>query len=499
MNDVHDNGHGRGAAPFSRRRMLLLMGGAVGAVGMSSCAQPELAAAPYNVNQWRQERGDRYLIAHRGSGDVVPEHTLEAYQAALDWGAKALEISVVMTSDGVLICQHDLTYDRTTTLRGLVSSQPSSVLQDGRVDIGRLGPRWQGDGRPRIARLDDTLRRIGRRAVLCIEPKDDNAYPPLVRMIEEQGLRDTVILKLEHTSPRISGAKAAGYPVFAYIGTPDAATPSAITQLASRLDKGRDVLVLPSTDNDGPLPVSTIEAAVATGVPVWVFPVHRRWETDYFFGHGVSGVLASSYGYLARSLQPLHEADWKSGAIASGEMTQFPDSDKVALQWPEPGVITLAAQQRQAFLTLGQLAPLERPKGPYQIDLEIRVDQLPSDSSSNFTLAFGHADDRYYEHRQGTLDGYHAMLRMDGTMELRKHRAGSADGVELGPSTSGSAPATGTWVGLRLTVGQDQIGWTRTDTGATVIGSDRQFRGDVVHIGRSSVDGKISIRSLKVV
>lgn len=477
--------------------MLALFGGAAAALSLSGCERadpPQL----YSVAQWRQERGDRYLIGHRGSGDVVPEHTLEAYQAAIGWGAKALEISVVMTSDGVLLCQHDLTYDRTTTLKGRVSSQPSSVLIDGRVNIDRLGPRWQGDRRPRIARLDDVLRKVGRQAALCIEPKDDAAYPALIRMIEEQGLREAAILKLNYTSPRIAMAKEAGYPVFAYIGNADDASAPTIKDLASRLEATQDVLVLPSTGRDGPLADSTIDAAVATGVPVWVFPVHRRWEVEYFFTRGVAGLLASSYGYVSKFVQPVQATDWDPGAIAPGEMTQFPDSDASGLAWPEPGVIALAAQRRQAFLTLGQLAPLERPNGPYQVDVDIRVDAMPEDDGSNFTLAFGHPDDKYYEHRQGTSDGYHAMLRMDGTMELRVHRAGSESGSELGKNVAGPAPGVGTWIGLRLSVGTKDITWTRTDTGATVTAQNGDFRGDYLHIGRSATDGKISVRSLRL-
>jgi glycerophosphoryl diester phosphodiesterase len=197
-------------------------------------------------------------------------------------------------------------------------------------------------------------------------------------------------------------------------------------------------------------------------------------------------------------VQPVRATEWESGAIASGEMTQFPDSDAAGLHWPEPGVIALAAQRRQAFLTLGQLAPLEHAAGPYQIDLEVRVDAMPENDGSNFTVAFAHTDDRYYEHRQGTLDGYHAMLRMDGTMELRVHRAGSESGSELGKNIPGPAPAVGKWIGLRLNVGAKQIDWTRTDTGATVSTQNSEFRGDILHIGRSATDGKISVRGLRV-
>ena len=136
----------------------------------------------FTVQDWVGQRGKGFLIAHRGAGDVVPEHTIEAYEAAVGWGAKALEISVARLSDDVLICHHDLTFDRTTNLKGKVSDFSSAVLTDARVDIPRLGPRWQG--RPpqgaasvRRARSDGRSRGVlhrgqGRRGL----PDDDRAH-----------------------------------------------------------------------------------------------------------------------------------------------------------------------------------------------------------------------------------------------------------------------------------------------------------------------------------
>lgn len=47
------------------------------------------------------------IIAHRGASGVRPEHTLSAYQLALDMGADAIELDLVPTRDGSLIARHD--------------------------------------------------------------------------------------------------------------------------------------------------------------------------------------------------------------------------------------------------------------------------------------------------------------------------------------------------------------------------------------------------------
>ena len=54
------------------------------------------------------------VIAHRGASGVLPEHTLAAYELAIDQGADFVETDLVLSADGVLICRHD-SYLGTTT------------------------------------------------------------------------------------------------------------------------------------------------------------------------------------------------------------------------------------------------------------------------------------------------------------------------------------------------------------------------------------------------
>ena len=47
------------------------------------------------------------LIAHRGASALRPEHTLAAYQKAIDDGADLIEADLVITRDGVLVSRHE--------------------------------------------------------------------------------------------------------------------------------------------------------------------------------------------------------------------------------------------------------------------------------------------------------------------------------------------------------------------------------------------------------
>jgi glycerophosphoryl diester phosphodiesterase len=448
------------------------------------------------VAAWRKARRAPYYIAHRGAGDVVPEHTFPSYLRALDWGADCVEISVVMSGDRELYCMHDLTLDRTTTLRGRVAAQTARVIDSARVRVPRLGSGWSGANMPRMPRLVDVLNTIGGHAVLCIEAKDDSAFPLMLEHIEVAGLRDTTMVKIDANSGRVQTAIDAGFPVFAYLGNPAVATASAISALGRRLDPDRDALVLPADEADGTyFSTDLIRRAVATEVPVWVFPVHRRSEAQHFADLGVQGMITPDLGYLSGSVPQAKNDSWASGRISPGELTRDPYSVDYALKWDEKGALGLDFPGRPSFVTLGQFCPIKA--GSYRIELDVAFDPLPSDRSEHMSIAFGHRDDRYYEHRLGQGDGYHAVLRRNGRMALYAHTDGRVSGQLLSSEAAGPALERGQWVRLTLDVTPTHLRWSR-DGGPTVQAQDGRFRGGYLHVGRSGNDGRLNVRRLVI-
>ena len=57
---------------------------------------------------------DVAVVAHRGDSRHHPENTLAAFEAAVRLGVPMVEFDVRATVDGVLVCVHDETLDRTT-------------------------------------------------------------------------------------------------------------------------------------------------------------------------------------------------------------------------------------------------------------------------------------------------------------------------------------------------------------------------------------------------
>ncbi|MDY6985937.1 MAG: glycerophosphodiester phosphodiesterase [Candidatus Thermoplasmatota archaeon] len=69
------------------------------------------------------------IIAHRGASGYLPEHTLEAYDAAYFMGSDYIEQDLVMTRDGVPICLHDIYLEPTTNVEEVF---PERCRNDGR-------------------------------------------------------------------------------------------------------------------------------------------------------------------------------------------------------------------------------------------------------------------------------------------------------------------------------------------------------------------------------
>ena len=138
-------------------------------------------------------------IAHRGASGHAPEHTMRAYEIALEMGADYIEQDLQMTRDGVLVVIHDDTLDRTAGgvgCSGAVRDLTRAELAT--CDAGR----WFNDARPDrshpdnvglgIPTLREVFERFGRGARYYIETKSPDEAPgmeeALVGELERAGL-----------------------------------------------------------------------------------------------------------------------------------------------------------------------------------------------------------------------------------------------------------------------------------------------------------------------
>ncbi|MFB9906489.1 glycerophosphodiester phosphodiesterase [Allokutzneria oryzae] len=118
------------------------------------------------------------IVAHRGASAHRAEHTLAAYELAIQQGADALECDVRLTRDGHLVCVHDRLLDRTSDGTGPVSTRTLAELAE--LDFGS----WYGAG-PEVGvlTLDALLALVAdheRRIRLFVETKHPIRYGGLV-------------------------------------------------------------------------------------------------------------------------------------------------------------------------------------------------------------------------------------------------------------------------------------------------------------------------------
>jgi len=71
----------------------------------------------------------KQLIAHRGASGYAPEHTFAAYDLAIEQKADFVEPDLAVAKDGVLICLHDDTLERTTNVEEVYPTRFSAEMK----------------------------------------------------------------------------------------------------------------------------------------------------------------------------------------------------------------------------------------------------------------------------------------------------------------------------------------------------------------------------------
>lgn len=133
-------------------------------------------------------------IAHRGFSSVAPENTLPAYRLAKQNGFYYVETDVSFTSDGVPVCLHDSTINRTSNGTGNINSLTWAEVQQ--YDFGS----WKSSeyAGTKIPSLEEFLT-LCRNIILhpYIELKDSATYSQaqiegLVDMVNNLGMKGKV-------------------------------------------------------------------------------------------------------------------------------------------------------------------------------------------------------------------------------------------------------------------------------------------------------------------
>lgn len=153
-------------------------------------------------------------VAHRGASAYAPEHTLAAYRLALAQGADFVEQDLAVSKDGVLICLHDPSLERTTDVEERFPSRFTEVVYEGKprrawlandftlaeiktLDAGSwFGPAFAGE---RVPTFDEAVALIRGRAGIYPELKTPEIYEG--RDVDFVALVETALDRLRLRGP----------------------------------------------------------------------------------------------------------------------------------------------------------------------------------------------------------------------------------------------------------------------------------------------------------
>ena len=134
----------------------------------------------------------------------APENTLAGIEAALNFGADAIEVDVRATSDDVPVLIHDDSVDRTTGGTGRIHEMPLSAVR--KLDAG---------GGQHIPTLAQTIDLIRGRALLVVEIKQPDIEEAVVRVIRDLGatvhceshsFAPDIVQRMRTAEPRMAAA-----------------------------------------------------------------------------------------------------------------------------------------------------------------------------------------------------------------------------------------------------------------------------------------------------
>lgn len=155
-----------------------------------------------------------FFVAHRGGGRNWPEMTAFAYDQAVALPyVKAIEVSVSISSDGVLVCSHDANTLRMTGVNHEIEKTAWATLSRLLVSARETDDPSQ-PARP-FTKFEDVVGHL-RNVVFFVEPKTRRAVDALFERMVAARQPERVVWKQPVNSARFAQAKEAGFHTWGY-------------------------------------------------------------------------------------------------------------------------------------------------------------------------------------------------------------------------------------------------------------------------------------------
>ena len=131
------------------------------------------------------------VICHRGDWRNYPENSIPAIESVIKMGADIVELDIALTSDSVLVLQHDRTIDRCTTGKGKIIDMTYEEIQKYYLKNAH-GARNSLD--LKVPTLREALEVCKDRIVVNIDKGYDH-YDLVLAIAEELGVAEQILIK----------------------------------------------------------------------------------------------------------------------------------------------------------------------------------------------------------------------------------------------------------------------------------------------------------------
>ena len=173
-----------------------LLATAVVVVLLASCAggnavRDDKRAAKVVAELRNPQSKNVLVICHRGDWRNYPENSIPAIESVIKMGADIVELDIALTSDSVLVLQHDRTIDRCTTGKGKIIDMTYEEIQKYYLKNAH-GARNSLD--LKVPTLREALEVCKDRIVVNIDKGYDH-YDMVLAIAEELGVAEQILIK----------------------------------------------------------------------------------------------------------------------------------------------------------------------------------------------------------------------------------------------------------------------------------------------------------------
>lgn len=419
------------------------------------------------------------LVAHRGNRRVDPENTMSAFRKAYAMGVRYIEMDLHGFDGGGCGVIHDSTVDALTDGTGSTQTFTPTTFTALAVDVYSKNvsvmPGYLVDRPPLFSEVLDWA--ADKDVVLVVEAKNNKAAHAGAGELRQRNWPTSKLIWQTGSSVDVVPLVASGYPVLWLQAS------LAGVNWATIYGYGARHVASVTTQWTAPL----VAAAKGAGLTTWAYTAVRRTEVAAMAALGIEYVIGDDVGYLSQQIRRTRSA-YEMGRYDIGMLGAANGSEPV----PDDSTRGLwnSAAEWGYGLGAGYLSCLQGWACPIKGDANAASFTL----SIDFNFDAVSADDRWigvhvcastdgpFVDGANILNGYHLLIRRNGTVQVYVTPAGSA-ATKIAEDATGTLLALGTTYTATITVTPTTV--SVSCNGKTATATDASYRGGYFHLGRN--------------